>query len=234
MPTETETAHTVTDEGESINSQNDSSAGLPSAAFARFDNSPDEEFYDTPRFVTHIDEAAIGYVTNLYRQLIPANGSVLDLMSSWVSHLPPETAYQRVVGLGMNRMELAANPRLDERVVQNLNVNGRLPFNDDEFEAALICVSIQYLSAPVEVLREAGRVLREGAPVIITFSNRCFPTKAVAVWQALNDVGHLALVESYLHQAARFIDIGHYVKPVARYQDPLYAVIGRKKPAATG
>src|SRR6266852_3580387 len=107
----------------------------------------------------------------------------LDLMSSWVSHLPPEVAYARVAGVGMNAEELAENPFLDEWYVQNLNREPRLPLGDGEFDGAAICVSIQYLVRPVEVLREVARVLRPLAPLVITFSNRCFPTKAIACWR---------------------------------------------------
>src|SRR5205823_4570360 len=142
----------------------------------------------------HIDDGAVEAVTQLYRELFPPGIRVLDLMSSWVSHLPTEIEYAGVVGLGMNAQELAANPRLDGWLVQNLNENPVLPFPDGAFDACGICVSIQYLTEPVSVLREAGRVLTPGSPIVITFSNRCFPTKAVAVWQMLSDSDHLDLV----------------------------------------
>ncbi|HVF09767.1 MAG TPA: methyltransferase domain-containing protein, partial [Abditibacteriaceae bacterium] len=139
-------------------------------AFARFDESPDEYFYQMPRFVTHIDDAAIAAVTQLYRVYFPHHGAILDLMSSWVSHLPPEVEYSRVAGVGLNEAELQANPQLTEYSVQNLNDAPQLAFRDNEFDGAAICVSIQYLKRPVEVLRETGRVLRAGAPLVITFS----------------------------------------------------------------
>src|ERR687898_3153292 len=94
---------------------------LPEEAFGRYDETPDEEFYLLPRFVTHIDDRAIAAVTQLYREHFPPGGEILDLMSSWVSHLPPEVTYGRVVGLGMNEVELKENPRLDAHVVQDLN-----------------------------------------------------------------------------------------------------------------
>jgi SAM-dependent methyltransferase len=200
---------------------------LPEGAFGRMDETPDEEFYRTPRLVTHIDERAIAAVTQLYRELFPAGGEVLDLMSSWISHLPPEVAYRRVVGLGMNETELRRNDRLDSYVVQNLNENPRLPFGDAEFDGCGICVSIDYLTRPVEVLREVGRVLRVGSPVVITFSNRCFPTKAVAVWHQLDDRGHMRLVESYLREAGCFDNVrGLDRSPRRLFSDPLYAVVG--------
>ena len=135
---------------------------LPEAAFGRYDETPDEMFYVTPRFVTHLDDRAIAAVTQLYRELFPPGGEILDLMSSWVSHLPSEVEYRRVIGLGMNEAELRRNERLDSYVVQNLNANPRLPFGDTEFDGCGICVSIDYLTRPVEVLREVGRVLKVG------------------------------------------------------------------------
>jgi SAM-dependent methyltransferase len=194
------------------------------------DETPDEEFYRTPRLVTHIDDRAIAAVTQLYRELFPPGGEILDLMSSWISHLPPEVGYQRVVGLGMNEAELRRNDRLDSYVVQNLNENSRLPFGDAEFDGCGICVSIDYLTRPVEVLREVGRVLKAGAPVVITFSNRCFPTKAVAVWHQLDDRGHVRLVEDYLRDAGNWDEIaGLDRSPRRLFSDPLYAVVGRSK-----
>lgn len=192
--------------------------------FARHDEDDDALFYATPRLVTHIDDQAIAVVTGLYRAYFPPGGAILDLMSSWVSHLPPEVAYRRVAGLGMNKMELEANPRLTEFVVQDLNRTPALPFGDAEFDGAGLCVSVQYLTRPVDVFREVGRVLQPGSPLVVTFSNRCFPTKAVAVWQTLDDGGHLALVRSYLAEAGNWAAIEALDRSPGR-GDPLYAVI---------
>lgn len=202
-------------------------ARLPQDAFRRMDESNDAAFYDFPRLVTHIDESAIAAVTNLYREYFPADGTILDLMSSWVSHLPEEVEYSRVVGVGMNREELNANPRLTEKAVQNLNVNQTLAFGDDEFDAAAICVSVQYLTKPVEVFRELARVLKPGAPLVVTFSNRCFPTKAVFAWQVLDDEGHIALVRSYFAESGGFQKETEIRRYLPRFNDPLYAVIGK-------
>jgi len=204
---------------------------LPAAAFRRHDESPDADFYQFPRLVTHIDDAAIAAVTQLYREFFPRSGGViLDLMSSWVSHLPPEAEYARVVGLGMNAQELRANPHLDDFVVQDLNANPLLPFADAAFDGAGICVSIQYLTNPVAVLREAGRVLKPGARLVITFSNRCFPTKAVAVWQALGgDEDHGRLVAHYLDAAGDWDQIQMFDRsPDPSRGDPLLAVVGSR------
>jgi SAM-dependent methyltransferase len=200
---------------------------LPREAFRRYDETPDERFYLTPWLVTHIDDRAIAAVTQLYREFLPEGGAVLDLMSSWVSHLSPEVTYQRVVGLGMNKEELKKNPRLDEYVVQNLNRTPGLPFGDAGFDGCGICVSIDYLTRPVEVLREVGRVSRVGAPTIITFSNRCFPSKAVAIWHQLGDEGHMQLVERYLRDAGNFRNVRSIDRSPRRlFSDPLYAVVG--------
>lgn len=202
---------------------------LPPRAFAKADPSPDAEFYVQPRFVTHIDDDAIAAVTNLYRELFPPGGAVLDLMSSWVSHLPDDVAFAEVVGHGMNAAELEANPRLSRWFVQDLNRDPELPLADASLDAAAICVSIQYLQRPVEVLREVGRALRPGGVVAITFSNRCFPTKAVAIWQALDGPEQCRLVALYLRRAG-FAEVEARDLPPARRWggDPLWAVVGRK------
>lgn len=208
---------------------------FPAEAFRRQDESPDEEFYRTPRLVTHIDDRAIAAVTQLYREYFPEGGAVLDLMSSWISHLPNEIQYGRVVGLGMNETELRRNPRLDGYVIQNLNENPKLPFGDAEFGGCGICVSIDYLTRPIEVLRDLGRVLEPGAPVVISFSNRCFPTKAVAAWQTLDDADHVRLVEQYLRGAGNWGEIHSLDRsPRRMFSDPLYAVIGRSTETHAG
>jgi SAM-dependent methyltransferase len=204
---------------------------LPPRSFERYDGSNDALFYAAPRFVTHIDDAAVAAVTRLYRELLPSGGAILDLMSSWVSHLPPEVDYRRVGGLGMNRAELAANPRLHDAVVQDLNRASTLPFADAEFDAATICVSVQYLTQPIIVFREVGRVLRPGAPLIVTYSNRCFPSKAVAIWTALNDQGHGELVKHYFAATHVFAPAEVLDRsPNPGRSDPLYAVLGRRLP----
>ena len=195
--------------------------------FARLDESPDDLFYASPRFVTHIDDAAIAAVTELYREYFPPGGAILDLMSSWISHLPPEIAYREVVLLGMNREELAANPRATEWVVRDLNQDPRLPFGNVRFDGAAICVSIDYLTRPIEVLRECARVLRPGAPLVITFSNRCFPTKVIAAWRLLDDEGHQELVARFFSEAGTWSDIEILDRSPESGTDPLYAVIAR-------
>jgi SAM-dependent methyltransferase len=199
---------------------------LPPQAFARRDEASDQEFYRFERLVTHIDAGAVAAVTQLYRQFLPAGGAVLDLMSSWVSHLPAEVPYTRVAGLGMNARELAQNPRLTEHLVQDLNAQPHLPYGDGEFDGAGICVSVQYLTRPADVFTELARVLRPGAPLVVTFSNRCFPDKAVYAWQVLDDNGHVALVQQYF-AAANFGPTEVFAhRP--KGGDPLYGIVGRR------
>ena len=197
--------------------------GLPAAAFDKQDPSPDAEFYDFPRFVTQIDDGAIAAVTSVYREVVPAGGSLLDLMSSWVSHLAADVAYASVVGHGMNEEELAANPRFSRWFIQDFNADPVLKLDDASFDGAGLCVSVQYLQRPVELFREVGRVLRPGAPFVVSFSNRCFPTKAVAIWQAMRGPDQQTLVGAYM-RAAGFAETSTrtFVPPGG---DPLWVVI---------
>jgi SAM-dependent methyltransferase len=212
----------------------DETLGLPQGAFAKIDGDDDALFYEEPRLVYHIDDKAVAALTDFYRRLLPAGGILLDLMSSWVSHLPPETRYAEVIGLGMNAAELAANARLARRFVQNLNRDASLPLADDSVDAAMICVSVQYLQEPLLVLREVARVVRPGGPVVISFSNRCFPTKAVAIWHRLDDEGHAALVERYLrHAGFEEIETHLLAEYIEDESDPMIAVVGRS-PRAPG
>jgi SAM-dependent methyltransferase len=199
-------------------------AGFPARAFDKADPSPDPDFYVSPRLVAHIDDGAIAAVTQLYRETLPEGGEVLDLMSSWISHLPSEMQFGHVTGHGMNAAELDANPRLDEWFVQDLNANPDLPLGNAAFDGACLCVSVQYLQQPVAVFREVARALRPGAPLVVTFSNRCFPTKAVAIWQALGGVEQQRLVSLYMQRAGlEEISTGEVLPPSG---DPLWAVIG--------
>jgi SAM-dependent methyltransferase len=183
------------------------------------------EFYAPPRLVTHIDEGAVAALTQAYRQLLPVGGRLLDLMSSWVSHLRDDREYARVVGYGMNGVELEANPRLMRWFVQNLNQDPLPPLGDQAFDAAMACVGVQYLQHPVAVFAEVRRVLAPGAPFIVSFSNRCFPTKAAAIWRALDTSGQAALVKRYLERAG-FTNISANLLADGAAGDPLVAVIG--------
>ena len=199
---------------------------LPPAAFAKQDTGDDRAFYAPPRLVTHIDDAAIVALTGFYATELAAGDRVLDLMSSWVSHLPAEPALGEVVGHGMNAVEMAANPRLDRWWLQDLNADPALPAEDGSFDAVLICVGVQYLQRPVEVLAAVRRVLRPGGRLIASYSNRCFPTKAVAIWQALDLSGRAGLIRMYLERAG-FDAVDTHLLADGTAGDPLVAVVGR-------
>lgn len=202
---------------------------FPAEYFRRQDEADDFKFYAQARRVVHIDDTAIATLRDFLREHLPREGTLLDLMSSWRSHLPDEAAFDRIVGLGMNQEEMDDNPALTEVVIHNLNAEPALPFTDELFDAALCTVSVQYLTRPVEVFREVGRVLKPGAPFIVSFSNRCFPTKAVAVWQLTDDKQHMELVAQYFAQAGDWNDIQAQFKAGKRAifgggEDPLYVV----------
>jgi hypothetical protein len=202
---------------------------FPPGAFDKEDPDDDRFFYVQPRFVTHIDDDAIAALTDFYRNTLPAGGAVLDLMSSWVTHLPEDVSYGEVMGHGMNEAELKANPRLKRWIVQDLNRDQKLPLDDAAFDAATICVSIQYLQKPIEVLREVARILKPGAPLVVSFSNRCFPTKAVAIWRAVyaeGVYGHAQLIAAYM-RGAGFDDIKAKILRDGSLSDPMTAVVGR-------
>ena len=199
---------------------------LSPLAFTRDDESLDGDFYSFPRKVVHIDDGAIAALGTLYAEILPKDSRLLDLMSSWRSHLPQGFGTGAVVGLGMNAEEMADNPQLAGHVVHDVNRASRLPFDDAEFDGAMCAVSIQYVVHPVLLLREVRRVLKPGAPFVVSFSNRCFPTKAVAVWLDTTDEQHVALVRSYFHAAGGFSDIQDAERSAGR-GDPLYAVWAR-------
>jgi SAM-dependent methyltransferase len=201
--------------------------GLPPSYFTRYDEGDDRQFYRFPRLTAHLDEPACQAVTALLREELPPGGRILDLMSSYVSHLPPEGAYERVVGLGLNDDELRLNPQLHERLVHDLNREPRLPFADGGFDGAVCTVSVQYLTRPVEVFAEVGRVLRPGAPFVVSFSNRCFPSKAVQIWVSTDDRQHSALVRRYFALSGRFERVRAMDRSPRRWlSDPLFAVVG--------
>ena len=193
------------------------------------DDRPDETFYKEPRFVTHADDAFLDRLTALYDGLLDPGDSVLDAMSSWVSHLPP-TAFDRVVGHGLNEAELAANDRLDEFVVRDLNAEPTLPFADGAFDAVCCALSVQYLQYPGPVFAEIARVLTPGGVAVVSFSNRLFPTKAVRAWRAASMDERADLVERYLNAGGLAVEDRIAERPGT---DPFHALVGRK-PARDG
>ena len=203
---------------------------FPDGWFARADERPDTEFYAQPRLVTHLDDAAVAAVSDLYDEL-GVTGDVLDLMSSWVSHF--RTAPRSLTVLGLNAVELDANPMAVRRVVQDLNASPALPFGDASFDAVVNCVSIDYLVRPVEVLAEVARILRPGGISVCTFSNRLFPTKAVRGWLAVPEQDRPHVVAAYHRQAlvsgrAGFAEPSVEQRLDGRRSDPLWAVWARR------
>ena len=199
--------------------------------FRREDDSDDSLFYREARLVTHIDDAAIAAVSKFYGQIIPNGALVLDLMTSWVSHLPANLELAGVAGLGMNAVELEHNPVLTERVIQDLNRTPTLPWPDDHFDAAVVTVSVQYLTSPRDVFAEVGRVLKPGGPFAVAYSNRCFPTKAVAVWRMLRSHEHAELIGLYFRLSGMFDQPQAYDISPGANSDPMFVVVARKRPA---
>ncbi|MFB1486627.1 MULTISPECIES: methyltransferase domain-containing protein [unclassified Thiocapsa] len=213
--------------------------------FARPDPRPDADFYAAARLVDHLDRTAIAEISDLYGRLIPADARILDLMTSWHSHLPPALEPAAVTGLGMNMAELDANPILTERVVHDLNCDPTLPFADVAFSAVICTVSVEYLTRPFEVFREVARVLKPSGRFILTFSNRWFPPKVIRIWQELHEFERLGLVLEYLRESGCFGQLetwslrglqrprdDKYADRLAE-SDPIYAVWGTRLGDAT-
>ena len=209
--------------------------------FARLDERGDAVFYETPRLVNHIEEVAMGRIRGLYARFIQPGMRVLDLMCSWNSHLPSDITGLSVTGLGMNRAELQRNERLTEYVVHDLNAAPQLPFGDDAFDVAICTVSVEYLTRPIDVFREAARVLRPGAPFIVTFSDRWFPPKVIQLWTELHAFERMGLVIDYFRKSGGFGELQtESVRGLLRpaddkyagmtpLSDPVYAVWGYAK-----
>lgn len=200
---------------------------FPSDFFGRADETSDDAFYRDARFVTHVDNTTIEALTKLYSEMIPSNSDVLDLMSSWVSHLPVDIDYKRVIGLGMNRQELANNSQLDDFVIHDLNAQPELSLQSSEFDFVLNAFSVQYLTQPAAVFSTVARLLRPGGISIVAFSHRMFPTKAIKGWQHLNQQDRIRLVGSY-HVLANDFEEPIYFDRSPEAGDPLWVVAARK------
>ena len=199
---------------------------------ARYDESSDFIFYSQPRFVTHIDDKAIGALTKYYEREFPPGGenvSVLDVCSSWISHYPKGYKAGKISGVGMNEEELKRNPILTDYAVQDLNEDPKFPYADNTFDVVTNTVSVDYLTRPLEVMQEVRRVLKPGGLAIMSFSNRCFPTKAVSIWTQTGDLDHVWIVGAYYHYAGGFEPpAGEDISPSPGRSDPMYVVTARK------
>ena len=170
----------------------------------KLDDSDDSLFYSYPRFVTHVDDSFLEQLTQLYRERLQPHTRILDLMSSHVSHLPEEMEFAHIEGHGMNEDELSDNPRLNHYFIQNLNANPQLPLPDQDFDAVLNCVSVQYLQYPDAVFAEIHRILKPGGIAIISFSNRMFFQKAIAAWRDGTEASRVELVKGYFNSVSGF------------------------------
>lgn len=202
----------------------------------KLNRSPDTDFYSFPRFVTHVDDWFLSTLTQLYRDRIPPHSEVLDLMSSWVSHLPPEINYRRVVGHGLNAAELARNKRLDYFFIKDLNQEPKFEASDGSFDAVICTVSVQYLQQPEKVFAEIYRLLRPGGLCIVSFSNRMFYEKAIAAWRDGTPYSRTQLVVQYFKCVAGFTEPEVIKKqPVKRNpedQSPIDWLLGLLQPSA--
>ncbi|MGH1396445.1 MAG: class I SAM-dependent methyltransferase [Trichormus sp.] len=170
----------------------------------KLDDTDDQLFYAYPRFVTHVDEGFIQQLTDLYREKLQPNTRILDMMSSWVSHLPDEMQFAHVEGHGLNPEELAKNRRLNHYFVQNLNDNPAIPLPDQDFDAVINCVSVQYLQYPEAIFSEIHRILKPGGVAIFSFSNRMFFQKAIQAWRDASEIGRVELVKRYFASVPGF------------------------------
>jgi len=207
--------------------------------FTQLDDDKDAIFYQMPRLVEHVDAVATREIARVYERLLAPGARVLDLMSSWISHLP-ETLRITVVGLGLNEEELAQNPRLASHVLHDLNRDPRLPFGDAGFDAVICANSVEYLTAPVEVFADVARVLKPGGVFVNVFSERWFPPKVISLWAEMHPFERMGLVLECLRRTQSFEDLhteslrGHLrpdddkYRGVTPHADPVYAVWGLK------
>ena len=213
---------------------------LSEDSFQRQDVHSDHIFYKNPRLVQHIDGQAIEVVKDIHGKLLHNGMQVLDLMSSWTSHLPEDLRLEKFSGLGLNAQELAANVYLNDWVVHDLNENSILPYKTKAYDAAICSLSVEYLVDPVTVFKEIGRVLRPGGLFIVTFSNRWFPEKVINIWKDLHEFERMGLVVEYFQKSRMFKYLETYsIRGLPRPRDdkyyyeimdsdPIYAVWGHR------
>jgi len=200
----------------------------PEDAFSRQDETNDRFFYSRDRLVNHVDSLALERIESFINQLIPAGQpAVLDLMASWDSHWPKGRPPLKMVGLGLNETESKQNNLLSGYILHDLNQNPLLPFPDETFDFVLNTVSVDYLTKPIEVFKEVGRILKPGGLFLVIFSNRFFPPKVVKIWRESNEEERLLLVEDYFNLAGGFHKPRIWIsKGGARPKDDKYFKLG--------
>jgi len=202
---------------------------------SRADELDDVDFYDEPRLCTHIDDGAISSLKKYYGEVFPSysDARILDICASHISHYPEQKCWSHVSITGMNEFELRNNPQADDYTVRNLNTVPELPFETASFDIVTCTVSFDYLNKPLEVMKEVGRVLKPGGSVILSTSNRCFPTKAVKIWLNTNDMEHVLIYGSYIHFSALFEppESRDGTPAVARmgFGDPMYIITAKRR-----
>ena len=202
----------------------------------RQDESPDTQWYSQPRFVQHIDDGAIATLKSYYASIIKSSDSVLDLCSSWVSHLPENMKPHKMVGIGMNAAELSANKHLSSHFVRDLNTDPTFKeIGDGEMDVVICNVSVDYLVKPIEVFREMRRVLKVGGTAHMAFSNRCFPTKVVGAWLGMGDEARRRWVGGYFWASGGWGNVEEVVLKEGNRglweiggEDPLFVVRAKK------
>lgn len=71
-----------------------------------------------------------------------------------------------------------------------------------------------------------------GGKAYMSFSNRCFPTKAIAMWTSTGDADHIWIVGSYFHYTNFGKPKAEDISPKPRFfgaaGDPMYVVYAEK------
>jgi SAM-dependent methyltransferase len=176
-------------------------APFPPDFFDRADRTPDREFFARARDVQHMDATAERAVGDLYEDL-EIDGRVLDLFAGWASHFTVEP--DELVGLGPNAELLDANGALSDRVVQDLNDDTALPFEDGRFDDVVCSSGVNYFTRPLELFADVARVLRPGGRLVCTFTGRCFRERAIHGWLATDEGGHVRIVRRYFDLTPAF------------------------------
>ena len=164
----------------------------------KLDESNDEEFYLNPKFVYHLDSNFRQYLSQVYKDEIDENSTVLDLMSSWDSYLPKENTYQKVIGHGLNKKELERNNILDSFWVQNFNLNQDIRLENGSIDYCLMVAAWQYLQYPENLTNEISRILSDKGKIIVSFSNRAFWHKAPNIWTTSTEEERVKYVRKVL------------------------------------